>query len=202
MDQKNKRLTLPGSPASEPISLEESQQAHKPRSINSSAVQDAFLNAARKNLTHLSVFLLGGVKLQGVIGGFDRRSILLKRLGQPQTLVFKHSISSISGSDSFAPFDLSTLAPPEPMRKSSIIQETFLHSATKEAVPLTIFLFNGIKLQGQDCAFDRNCILIERPDKTQTLVYKHAITTITVSAPLKLYDKGEVKGKKATSEES
>ena len=58
------------------------------------SLQDHFLNSARKSKTPLTVFLLKGVKLQGVITWFDSFSLLLRRDGQTQ-LVYKHAISTI-----------------------------------------------------------------------------------------------------------
>ena len=57
-------------------------------------VQDVFLNAIRKNKTPVTVFLVNGVKLQGIITWFDNFSILLRRDGASQ-LVYKHAISTI-----------------------------------------------------------------------------------------------------------
>jgi host factor-I protein len=58
------------------------------------SLQDHFLNSARRVKAPLNVFLLKGVKLQGVITWFDAFSLLLRRDGQTQ-LVYKHSISTI-----------------------------------------------------------------------------------------------------------
>jgi len=57
-------------------------------------LQDAFLNNVRKNKTTLTVFLVNGVKLQGVITWFDNFCVLLRRDGHSQ-LVYKHAISTI-----------------------------------------------------------------------------------------------------------
>ena len=57
-------------------------------------VQDVFLNHVRKSKTPVTVFLVNGVKLQGIITWFDNFSILLRRDGQSQ-LVYKHAISTI-----------------------------------------------------------------------------------------------------------
>jgi len=57
-------------------------------------VQDAFLNYVRKNKTMLTVFLVNGVKLTGVVTWFDSFSVLLRREGHSQ-LVYKHAISTI-----------------------------------------------------------------------------------------------------------
>jgi host factor-I protein len=57
-------------------------------------LQDTFLNHVRKNKTPLTVFLVSGVKLQGIVTWFDNFSVLLKRDTQVQ-LIYKHAISTI-----------------------------------------------------------------------------------------------------------
>ena len=57
-------------------------------------VQDVFLNHLRKNKTSVTVFLVNGVKLQGIITWFDNFSVLLRRDGHTQ-LVYKHAISTV-----------------------------------------------------------------------------------------------------------
>ena len=57
-------------------------------------LQDVFLNHVRKNKTSVTVFLINGVKLQGIITWFDNFSVLLRREGHSQ-LVYKHAISTI-----------------------------------------------------------------------------------------------------------
>ncbi len=57
-------------------------------------VQDVFLNYLRKNKTPVTVFLVNGVKLQGVITWFDNFSLLLRRDSHAQ-LVYKHAISTV-----------------------------------------------------------------------------------------------------------
>jgi host factor-I protein len=57
-------------------------------------LQDFFLNHLRKNKISLTLFLVNGVKLQGIVTGFDNFSILLKRENQVQ-LVYKHAISTV-----------------------------------------------------------------------------------------------------------
>ncbi len=65
-------------------------------------LQDSFLNSVRKNKNPVTLFLINGVKLQGVITWFDNFSVLLKREGTMQ-LVYKHAISTIMPS---LPLDL------------------------------------------------------------------------------------------------
>lgn len=57
-------------------------------------VQDVFLNQVRKSKTSVTIFLVNGVKLQGIITWFDNFSILLRRDGHSQ-LVYKHAVSTI-----------------------------------------------------------------------------------------------------------
>jgi host factor-I protein len=63
-------------------------------SEKSQNVQDVFLNYVRKNKLPVTVFLVNGVKLQGVISWFDNFSVLLRRNGHAQ-LVYKHAISTV-----------------------------------------------------------------------------------------------------------
>ena len=57
-------------------------------------LQDIFLNSLRKSKTPVTMFLVKGVKLQGIITWFDNFSVLLRRDGQSQ-LVYKHAISTV-----------------------------------------------------------------------------------------------------------
>jgi host factor-I protein len=63
-------------------------------SENRQNVQDVFLNHLRKNKTPTTVFLVNGVKLQGIITWFDNFSVLLRREAHAQ-LVYKHAISTV-----------------------------------------------------------------------------------------------------------
>jgi len=63
-------------------------------SENRQGLQDTFLNYLRKNKTATTVFLINGVKLQGVITWFDNFSVLLRRESHAQ-LIYKHAISTI-----------------------------------------------------------------------------------------------------------
>ena len=67
-----------------------------------SNLQDSFLNSVRKTRNPVTLFLVNGVKLQGVITWFDNFSILLRREGTMQ-LVYKHAISTVMPS---LPLDL------------------------------------------------------------------------------------------------
>lgn len=71
--------------------------------------------------------------------------------------------------------------------KSQNVQDVFLNSVRKQKVPVTVFLCNGVKLQGSITWFDNFSVLLRREGQVQ-LVYKHAISTIMPSGPLALDD--------------
>ncbi len=77
--------------------------------------------------------------------------------------------------------------------KKQNLQDTFLNSVRKSKTPLTIFLVNGVKLQGVVTWFDNFCVLLRRDGQSQ-LVYKHAISTIMPAQPVQLYDQAEEGG--------
>ena len=66
--------------------------------------QDVFLNTVRKNKTSVTVFLVNGVKLQGIITWFDNFSMLLRRDGHTQ-LIYKHAISTVMPTGTLQLFD-------------------------------------------------------------------------------------------------
>ena len=63
------------------------------------------------------------------------------------------------------------------------VQEIFLNSIRKEKIPVTVFLINGVKLQGIVTWFDNFSLLLKREAHVQ-LVYKHAISTIMPAEPV------------------
>ena len=73
------------------------------------------------------------------------------------------------------------------MNKSENLQETFLNQIRKEKLSVTIFLINGVKLQGIITWFDNFSVLLRRDGHTQ-LVYKHAISTVMPSGPIQLFE--------------
>ena len=70
------------------------------------------------------------------------------------------------------------------------LQDTFLNYVRKSKIPLTIFLVNGVKLQGVVTWFDNFCVLLRRDGHSQ-LVYKHAISTILPGAPIQMCETEE-----------
>jgi host factor-I protein len=71
--------------------------------------------------------------------------------------------------------------------KQQNLQDTFLNHLRKTKVPVTVFLVNGVKLQGIITWFDNFSMLLRR-DGVSQLVYKHAISTIMPGAPISLFD--------------
>jgi host factor-I protein len=90
-----------------------------------------------------------GVKLQGVVTWFDPFSLLLRRDGNAQ-LVYKHAISTIM--PDHPPEDLPLGGGGEGGNgKKAMLQDLFLHAAAREHEPMTVFLVNGVMLQGAGC---------------------------------------------------
>lgn len=71
--------------------------------------------------------------------------------------------------------------------KSQNVQEVFLNHLRKNKTAVTVFLVNGVKLQGIITWFDNFSVLLRRDGHTQ-LVYKHAISTVMPGAPIQLFD--------------
>lgn len=151
----------------------------------SNNLQDLFLNSLRKSKTSVTVFLVKGVKLQGIVTWFDNFSILLRRDGQSQ-LVYKHGISTIMPSQSLDLEPFNALMDRTKLKRG-VLQEVFLMAVRDSNDPVTMFLVNGVMLQGEVAAYDLFCILLEREGLTQ-LVYKHAISTIQPSEAINLAD--------------
>lgn len=72
----------------------------------------------------------------------------------------------------------------KPMSKGQSLQDPFLNALRKERVPVSIFLVNGIKLQGQIESFDQFVVLLK--NSVSQMVYKHAISTVVPSRNIKL----------------
>ncbi len=66
--------------------------------------------------------------------------------------------------------------------KQQNLQDTFLNAVRKSKSSVTIFLINGVKLQGNITWFDNFCVLLRRDGQAQ-LVYKHAISTVVMAKP-------------------
>ena len=108
------------------------------------SLQDHFLNSVRRAKLPVTIFLVKGVKLQGIVTWFDAFSLLLRREGSSQ-LVYKHSISTIMPSE--PPPDFVASATPADGAKAAL-QDVFLAAAARETERITLFLVNGVMLQG------------------------------------------------------
>ena len=75
------------------------------------------------------------------------------------------------------------------MAKGQQLQEPFLNALRKERVPVSIFLVNGIKLQGQIESFDQFVVLLK--NSVNQMVYKHAISTIVPARAVRISFAGE-----------
>jgi host factor-I protein len=165
-----------------------------PANAKGANLQDVFLNHLRREKMPVTMFLVKGVKLQGIVTWFDNFSILLRRDGQSQ-LVYKHAISTIMPSQ---PIDAAQFGPAgEGGRKQRLLQDVFLSRVRDATVQVTMFLVNGVMLQGRIAAYDLFCMLLEREGFVQ-LAYKHAVSTIQPAAPVDLTTEwGEEEGEPA-----
>ena len=144
------------------------------------SLQDHFLNSVRRSKAPVTIFLVKGVKLQGVVTWFDAFSLLLRREGSSQ-LVYKHSISTVLPAN--APSDFVPTSAAEHGKPA--LQDLFLGAAARQAERMTLFLVNGVMLQGAVTGFDQFSLVLERDGQIQ-LVYKHAISTLQPANPLNL----------------
>ena len=71
--------------------------------------------------------------------------------------------------------------------RSQNVQDVFLNHIRKNKVPVTVFLVNGVKLQGIITWFDNFSVLLRRDAHSQ-LVYKHAISTVMPATPVQLFE--------------
>lgn len=76
------------------------------------------------------------------------------------------------------------------MPKGQSLQEPFLNVLRKERIPVAIYLVNGIKLQGQIESFDQFVVLLK--NNVSQMVYKHAISTVVPSRPVKMAQADEI----------
>jgi host factor-I protein len=153
-------------------------------------LQDLFLNGVRRSKTPVTMFLVKGVKLQGIITWFDNFSVLLRRDGQAQ-LIYKHAISTIMPAH---PLDISEIERAfeggGAGKKPALLQEAFLGAVRRSGEPVTMFLVNGVMLQGEIAAFDLFCMLLQRDGLSQ-LVYKHAISTVQPERPVSFMEQDD-----------
>ena len=112
-------------------------------------LQDRFLNAVRRSKAPVTIFLVKGVKLQGVITWFDAFSILLRRDGTAQ-LVYKHAISTIHPQSLDG--EITASAPTEPAADG--LQDNFLAAAAfcaKKSVLMMMLLTRALLAHSAEC---------------------------------------------------
>ena len=84
--------------------------------------------------------------------------------------------------------------------KSQNVQDVFLNHVRKTKNSVTVFLINGVKLQGIITWFDNFSVLLRRDGHTQ-LIYKHAISTVMPSGPIQLFEPEKVDGEEEANTE-
>ena len=170
-----------GTLSARPKPQKEPEPAAKKSPQRSGNLQDAFLNQLRRDKVSVTVFLVKGVKLQGIVTWFDNFSLLLRRDGQSQ-LVYKHAISTIMPG---SPMSADGYDSQRGNQKQRLLQDVFLSRVREAGVGVTMFLVNGVMLQGRIAAFDQFCVLLERDGYVQ-LAYKHAVSTVQPAEPVDL----------------
>jgi host factor-I protein len=86
-----------------------------------------------------------------------------------------------------------------PMAKGQSLQDPFLNALRKERVPVSIYLVNGIKLQGQIDSFDQFVVLLK--NSVSQMVYKHAISTVVPARNVRLVEEGATAAPETTPAE-
>lgn len=82
-------------------------------------LQDLFLNQVRKDNIGVTIYLVGGVQLKGMVRGFDAFTVILESMGKPPQLVYKHAIASVVPSRSVGALHRdSPEGAPEPAEKA------------------------------------------------------------------------------------
>jgi host factor-I protein len=77
----------------------------------------------------------------------------------------------------------------EDMSKGQSLQEPFLNALRRERVPVSIYLVNGIKLQGQVESFDQFVVLLK--NSVSQMIYKHAISTVVPARNVRVFEEDE-----------
>ena len=78
------------------------------------------------------------------------------------------------------------------MKNTAInLQDLFLNNARKERIPVTIYLMNGVKVNGQVKGFDSYIIMLEDEKRQQNMIYKHAVSTIQPSRHINMQNNNQ-----------
>ena len=112
------------------------------------------------------------MRLQGVISAFDSFSVELRR-GPTAQLLYKHAISTIAPATTPEEFETD----PSGRNAGTDLQDRFLAGVTEGKEAVSLYLVNGVMLDGRVEGFDQYVVLLERAGIAQ-MVYKHAISTL------------------------
>src|SRR4028119_2243140 len=107
------------------------------------SLQDHFLNSLRRSKTPVTIFLVKGVKLVGVITWFDAFSLLLRREGVSQ-LIYKHAMSTIMPLEVPADLELDRFRGTGLDEGRATLQDRFLAAAIRPREPMTGFMVHGV----------------------------------------------------------
>src|SRR5215210_7115372 len=127
-------------------------------------------------------------ELVSLAGGLADRGSAPIFVGERTPPPFNPSVPRVGRSDSKNYGRL-----PMSSEKSQNVQDVFLNHVRKNKTPVTVFLVNGVKLQGIITWFDNFCVLLRRDAHSQ-LVYKHAISTVMPAQPIQLFEGGKEPG--------
>ena len=146
---------------------------------NPLSLQDHFLNSVRRAKSPATIFLVKGVKLQGVITWFDAFSLLLRResrvaAGLQAFDLDDHAAASARRSRASSRREAGS--------QRASLQDVFLAAAAREKAPMTLFLVNGVMLQGAGGRLRSILACCSSADGQVQLVYKHAISTLAAAA--------------------
>lgn len=148
-------------------------------------LQEQFLGYLRKKMITVTIFLVNGVRLEGELVASTIYVICIRRGGQLQ-LIFKQAIATFCPKKTVNLHHVSQMAQEDPSMTENTpgLQEIFLNYLRKNLIEITLFLVNGIKLQGRVKSFDTYCLVLERPEAANErpdqaqLIYKHSIATL------------------------
>lgn len=137
-------------------------------------LQHLILNQCRRAGASVSLYLVKGVRLQGTIAGFDPFVLTLRREGEDQ-LVYKHAIATLAVRMELDP-ELTNSFATAAGNPGEGLQQGFLDRLAGKTVDT--FLVNGVRLSGTLLGHDRFTVLIEGPNSSLQLLYKHALSSI------------------------
>ena len=153
-------------------------------------LQDVFLNNIRKNKLPVTVFLVNGVKLQGVITWFDNFSVLLRRDGHAQ-LVYKHAISTVMPASPIQLFDPSKRRRSTPNKLPQLLVNG-IPSPTGRAVVLHAYLKSDDRARGGRDPKMRLAEAVALARAIGLVVVEHALVALDKARPGMLFGEGKV----------